>query len=295
MDTTSKPSVLPLNREIETKDSSGEKNNDLSQVLQDKIKSAVEEYFDDYLDEIVGEQKEMSRKLGKLDDAFSEEVENVRKIFQGLGEEFDKFKTNIREFIENKIPSDIEMVRSIQEDHIKKINEFEQKLSELKSGESEEKNESIDELREELIIGIRMIGKRVTKAVKEMENRFKEFTDQVQDFSHQQKKVSNQIENEFGNIKESILVNYEKGYDIIPKNSVERLLQLFKKQSTNMNKIIEVQQEKITDFEQLLKGYDEESSKLMERLNNKAKRNLYISIAGMTILFILLILFKFAF
>jgi hypothetical protein len=282
-------SVYPLNPDVE-KDNITQ--DDSSHGNHEDLKAMV----DEYLLELISDQQESEKRLEKLERDFFNEVVQVRNIFKGLGEEFDKFKDNVRKYIDDTIPPEIESLKASQDETLKRINSFEQSLSALKFQKpenSESANEAANDLREELIVGIRMIGKRVTKAVKEMDSRFKEFSEHLEAELQQTKKVDHQIETEFGGIKESVLVNYEQGYDIVPKNAVDKLSTLFKKQSLNINKIVEIQQEKIKGFEELLRSYDEESSKLIKRLTIKAQRNFYLAIISFSALLILIVLFKY--
>lgn len=282
MNSTSKPSVLPLNKNFGKNSISLEKLTSFSKEFQQEIKTEINKLLEEY----VANQQFHAKRIESLENTFAEEVNKVQDIFKGLGKEFDKFKNYVIDIIENQVQANIENLTKLQNENSNRLTEIEQTIN------ANIPPNTTEELREELIVGIRMLGKRVSKAIKDMENRFNEFAQQI----HPSVKSENNDKTsgiEFGAIKESTLLNHLEGYEIIPKDAVDKLTQLFRKQSLSVKKFIDSQQAKIKEFEQLLKTYDEQNTKLFEMLNNKAKRNFRMSLLGIGLLVALIFIFLF--
>ena len=163
-------------------------------------------------------------------------------------------------------------------------------LEQLQEQISQVSTMSPEKLREELISGIRMLGDRVSKAIADINERIDNFTDEV----HAQVNNTNRNsyadaesapnpENEdFASLKESKLLD-ENDFEVVPREAIKRLTELFKKQSAAVKKFIGENEQKIEDFERLLKNYDDENTHLLELLDRRVKRNFLISMAAIIV------------
>jgi len=288
MSSATNSSVLHLDRSRnETSISSEMETNGHEELIQKEISEALNTYLHEY--ESI--QQSHTERMEKIESSISEETAKARELFKNIGEELDQFKSQIREYIETQLKNESEHSQSIQQEITAQLEQLKERIS-AKSTESSD--DAVQALREELIEGIRMLGKRVTKAIKDMDDKFKDFSTQIQNMTDAQKIEPEMTESqsEFGNIKESELINYDE-YEVVPKKSIEKMADLFRKHSQNMKTILKNQQAKVNEFEQLLKTYDEENAKLLEILSTKSKRNFLLSIIATSTLAILILIMKF--
>ena len=295
MGSASGTSVLSLDRGVKN---FGDESSDLKNI-QKEIKEDIEESFKEY-NEI---QESYIERFENFENSYNEEIKNVRELFTNMGKELDRFKNQIKQFINTQVKIETQGLNKIHLELSNRIDQMEQIISTFGSDTS---TDNVQEVRDELIEGIRLIGKRVTKVVQDLDRRFNDFTEQIEknmilekgegrgEASQLKEKesVEKAPDSEFGNLKESDLLSVDD-YEIVPKNAIGRLTLLFKKQSQAMKKFIEDQQDKIKEFERMLKNYELENAKLLEMLEIKTKRNLRFSIFGIAVLFILVLVFRF--
>ena len=289
MSSASNPSILPLKNIPLSKENSASDYED----FQKEIKADVEKYFEEYN----SIHKSHTERLDNFATAYTEEIQKVEELFNSMGDELDQFKNHIKELIEKQVKSETQNLSKFQNDLSSRLDQIEQQISTIHPSTSDS---AVDEVREELIEGIKLLGKRVSKAIQDMNNKFNEFTQQSQNHINEEKLLQSQeikeraqaVEPEFGNIKESDLLNVDD-YEVVPKKSINKLTQLFKNQSESLKIFVEENKTKIKEFESLLKTYDEENAKLIAMLSEKTKKNFLFSVIGFCILVALLIIFQF--
>jgi|GEM_PF-2534067 len=259
------------------------------QILIDEVKEDVQKTLDEFR-EI---QSVQTQRLDKLEDAIESEVSNLKNLLNDLNQQFEVFKQGASSVVAQSLAAD-----DLDSDRLNRILEaHEHRLEEL--GQLQSQVETVskispEKLREELISGIRMLGDRVSKAISEINERIDNFTDeihsQVSNFNGNLGgdggEVSPDQENDgFASLKESKLLD-ESDFEIVPREAIKRLTELFKKQSSAVKSFIGKHEQKIEDFERLLKTYDDENTHLLELLDRRVKRNFLISMAA--IVFVIL-------
>ena len=96
-------------------------------------------------------------------------------------------------------------MKVLTDDFTKRLSQFEANISSL---EEQSNNNEIQELRDELTEGLRILGKRVTKAIQDMEDRFSEFKEQVDDrIIEEANNAKDELDSEFGAIRESAVLD----------------------------------------------------------------------------------------
>ena len=187
-----------------------------------------------------------------------------------------------------------DQANDIRKEFLKNINTLNDRISQLEQNyTNNSSDQAADELREELIEGIRLIGKRVTKAVSQMNERFDKFTETIKQTTPTQTPATDVQKDEqqeledtnFGNIKDGNVKNYE----LISKTNIAQLAKLFRKQSDSIKKIIEIQQQKFFDYESQLKSINDEAEKTQREFDKKIKQNFLISVGGIGLLLIIII------
>ncbi|NOZ60336.1 MAG: hypothetical protein GXO74_01505 [Calditrichaeota bacterium] len=120
---------------------------------------------------------------------------------------------------------------------------------------------SPEKLRQELIEGIRLLGERVTQAVQEINRRHEDFSEEIaRKFEEIQttdkENISRQKEEPESGIaplKESRLLN-EEDFEIVPRDAIQRLIELSRQQAAAVKKIIDEQEQKVADLEKKIEG-----------------------------------------
>lgn len=245
------------------------------QFLVDEIKQEVQKT----LDEFQRNQDTHADLISKLDDKIQNEINAIRENFNGLQKEIDDFKNSTLDLIEKQPsakPTDSENLSEIQEEHGRRLDEIEKSFDEI----SQFKELTPEKLREELIAGIRMLGERVSKAISEINTRFENFSTTISsDSAEEQRQISESDPESFAPIKESNLFDMTN-FEVVPRDAVTKLTALFKKQTSAIKNFIEKQELKLAEFEELIKTYDEENTRLLELLDKRVKRNFRISMGA---------------
>lgn len=245
------------------------------QFLVDEIKQEVQKT----LDEFQRNQDTHADLISKLDDKIQNEINAIRENFNGLQKEIDDFKNSTLDLIEKQPsakPTDSENLSEIQEEHGRRLDEIEKSFDEI----SQFKELTPEKLRKELIAGIRMLGERVSKAISEINTRFENFSTTISsDSAEEQRQISESDPESFAPIKESNLFDMTN-FEVVPRDAVTKLTALFKKQTSAIKNFIEKQELKLAEFEELIKTYDEENTRLLELLDKRVKRNFRISMGA---------------
>lgn len=258
------------------------------QILVDEVKEDVEKTLDEFR-EI---QSVQNQRLDKLENVIDNEVNNLKNLLSDLNQQFEVFKQGASNVVAQSLATDdldSDKLNRILEAHEHRLEELGQLQSQLETVSKI----SPEKLREELISGIRMLGDRVSRAISEINERIDNFTDeihnQINNFNgnqHDNGDVLSEQENDgFASLKESKLLD-ESEFEIVPREAIKRLTELFKKQSSAVKSFIGKHEQKIADFERLLKTYDDENTHLLELLDRRVKRNFLISMAA--IIFVIL-------
>jgi len=182
-----------------------------------------------------------------------------------------------------KLKEDIDSLKALYDLHSGQLSRLEQSI-----------HRDNGSVREELVLGIRLLGERVSKALQEMDQRFQNLKNELE--TQEQPTVAIEPapepdDSEFGTIKENSLIGDDK-FEIVSKEHIERLKFLFDKHSQSVRTYISNQQKKIEEFEQILKKY-EESITVIDSMKNRMTRYFIISLAGIGVVTVLCVLFKF--
>jgi len=148
------------------------------------------------------------------------------------------------------------------------------------------------EIREELVNGIRLVGDRVSTAMNEvnvqMENFSKRIDDKIEEITVVEKEKQEK-DNPFGYLKEGELIEMDD-FEVVPKDAIETLTQLFKNQTVTVKNFINKQEQKMHDLEHNQKTLDEENSQLFELINMRIERNFRFFIFAVAIIIVLIFL-----
>lgn len=278
---TSGNGAVELNIELE-------KNTTDIQTLVDELKKDWQKTINEYRDI----QSVQTQRLDKVENTIKDELTNLKALIDDLNQRFEQFKQITSKTIEGSLISE----NSLPENHNQILDEHSRRLEEL--GQLQEQivqlsKISPEKLREELIGGIRMLGDRVSKAIADINERIDNFTEDIHS------KINNSSENSYADIvaesdqenddfavlKESKLLDVND-FEIVPREAIKRLTELFKKQSAAVKSFIGKHEQKVQDFERLLKTYDDENTRLLELLDRRVKKNFLISMAA--IIFVIL-------
>jgi hypothetical protein len=148
-----------------------------------------------------------------------------------------------------------------------------------------------------LIAGIRLLGERVSRAIHDLNERMNNFSTEIQSHSSRASEMPSPMEEkppdqeggEFTDLKESKLFDMTD-YEVVPRDAIQKLTDLFRKQSSAIKSFIEKHESRLLGFENLLKTYDEENTRLLELLDKRVKRNFRISIGAIIIVILCAIL-----
>lgn len=255
------------------------------QILIDEVKEDVQKTLDEFR-EIQSVQNE---RLNTLEDGIDNELNNLKDIFSDLNQKFEAFKQDASGVVEQSLASedlDSDRLNQILEEHGHRLDE----LGQLQVQVDQVSKMSPENLREELIGGIRILGERLSKAIAEINERIDNFTDEIHtrvsnfngNLYADEEVLPDQENDDFASLKESKLLD-ENEFEIVPREAIKRLTGLFKKQSSAVKNFIGKHEQKIQDFERLLKTYDDENTHLLELLDRRVKRNFLISMAAIVV------------
>ncbi len=258
------------------------------QILIDGVKEDVQKNFDEF----GNIQSIQTERIDKIEDVIKSESQNLKALTNDLNQKFESLKQETSSTIEGSLASVnlfSNTLKQIMDEHGHRLDE----LGQLKDQVAQLSKMSPEKLREELIGGIRLLGDRVAKAIAEINERIDNFTDEIHAKVHNSdvisnvnaKGVSDQEENDFAALKESRLLD-ANDFEIVPREAIQRLTELYKKQSSAVKSSIGNHEQKMQDFEQLLKTYDDENTRLIELLDRRVKRNFLISMVA--IIFVIL-------
>lgn len=258
------------------------------QFLVDEVKEDVQKT----LDEFRTVQSSLIERIDKIEDTVQNDIQQLKDLFRELDQKFVTFKQEASNGVEQSLTSgnfDSEKLNQVLEEHQNRLEE----IGQLQDQFSQFSNFSPEKLREELISGIRMLGDRVAKAIEDINERIDNFTDEVQgkmnDIAENsyagEVGVSDQENEDFASLKESKLLDVND-YELVPREAIKRFTELFKKQSSAVKNFIGKHEQKIQNFEQLLKTYDDENTHLLELLDRRIKRIFFISMVAIIIVII---------
>jgi len=185
-----------------------------------------------------------------------------------------------------------EALAQLREEYSLRFNEIEQLCKQL----TPQSNITPEHLREELINGIRMLGERVSKAIADINQRMESLSNDIVSKASQPNTVENPPESEqngagFASLKESDL--FEKvDFEIVPNKAINKLTELFKKQSEVVRKFVEKHEQRVFEFEHLLRTYDEENTRLLELLDKRVNRNFRFSLIAILLLVSLVVILR---
>ncbi|OQX85184.1 hypothetical protein B6D60_08290 [candidate division KSB1 bacterium 4484_87] len=180
-------------------------------------------------------------------------------------EEILAVKQSSEELI-HELRDQIRKMEAMQKEQQTAIRTLENKLAHF----SELKKFSPDKLRQELIEGIRMLGERVTQAVREIDRRHENFSAEIarkfeeiqEKIKHIPEDVESPKETDSVQIKENKLLE-EDDFEIVPRDAIQRLIDLSRQQASAVKEIIAEQKQKVESLEEKIASLDtiqEESS-----------------------------------
>lgn len=252
------------------------------QIIVAEVKDDVQKRFDEFN----RVQTFQAERIEKIEDDIKNEANRFKDSLQELNQKVESFKQESFNTIEQALTpgnlksGDLKQALDETAQGIKELKQFKEQITQLSKM-------SPEKLREELIGGIRMLGERVSKAIAEINERIDNFTDEIHakvnsvngNSSQNTAEVAEQAGDDFASLKESKLLDVND-FEIVPREGIKRLTELFKKQSAAVKSFIGENEKKIQDFEQLLKTYDDENTRLLELLDRRVKRNFFISMAA---------------
>ncbi len=274
MKRASRSEVVELNVELE-------KSIADIQILVNEIKEDVQKNINEF-----GKiQSVQTERINKIEDAFRVETQDLKELTNNLHQKLELLKQETSNIIEESLSSVnlySDNLKQITDEHGKRLEE----LGQLQEQVIQLSKISPEKLRDELIGGIRMLGDRVAKAIEDINERIDNFTDEIHEEVHNSngnsfevaKEVSAQQGNEFAPLKESTLLE-TIDYEIVPHEAIQRLIELYQKQSSAVKSFIGNYETKIKNFEIKLKAYDDENIRLLELLARRVKRNFLLSMA----------------
>lgn len=252
----------------------------------------LKEKFQRTQDEFQAVQTAQNHQIQHLEEMLTQNLQELKALYQELQQ---KFETQLREAMVR--PSADEAAAGSEPNAAPlpiTPSDFQAQVTALKNLEEQVRlfsQFSPEKLREELITGIRLLGERVSKAIHEMNDRFENFSREFQS----QRSIETQVpvlvapanqadENQsFAELKEVDLANVTD-CEIVPRDAIKKLTDLFKKQSLAIKNFIEKHESQLSSFENLLKTYDEENGRLLELLDKRVKRNFRISIGAVLLI-----------
>lgn len=238
----------------------------------------------------------MSESLGNDVMEFTGEYKKISSDIQfGLDEFKDDVQNSLEEF-RDAHASQREHIQSIEQKIFAEMHQLKNQIHELQQKLDALTADTPQQLREELINGIRMLGERVSNAIAEMNQRLENLANEMTAKASPATPAQNLSEGEsneaeFASLKESDL--FEKvDFEIVPNKAIQRLTELFKKQSEVVRKFVEKHEQKIFEFDYLLRTYDEENTRLLELLDKRVNRNFRISTIAIILVLALIVILK---
>lgn len=234
---------------------------------------------------------ELAPKTNKKTKEATDPLQKFKNIVE---KKFSKFKEELkklREQFKSEKKNSLKELSTLK----KEIDSFKKDTLSLLENLSAFAGSSPTEIRQEIINGIRMVGDRVSVAIQELNVRIDDLSKQVD------KKIEaltideikdQQTENPFGSLKEGELVELN-AFEVVPREAIETLTQLFKHQTTAVNSFIKKQEQRMHKLELKLETYDEENTRLFELLNRRVERNFRFFIYAVVIILILIFLIRF--
>lgn len=268
-----------------------EKMNSDIQFLIDEIKEDVQNTLEEFREA----QTAHIERILSIEQRVFDEIQQLRTTTQDLQQSYESIKTETSSLIDQLRTSSSfnpEVLTQLREEYTHRLNKIEQLCEQL----TPQTNITPVQLREELINGIRMLGERVSKAITDINQRIESFTSDVAS----KKSLSHPVENpsssepnseEFASLKESDLFD-KVDFEIVPNKAINKLTELFKKQSEVVRKFVEKHEQRIFEFEHLLRTYDEENTRLLELLDKRVNRNFRISSIAIILVIVLLVILK---
>lgn len=188
-----------------------------------------------------------------------------------MNHELEKFSEDTRLILE-----EIQKEQTKQE---KRIQEMEKKLATL----PDTPEIKSDELRQELITGIRLLGEKVSSALNNVNERFEKFSLEINEKIEQieSKQITNENTNgdeQFAKIKENKLLE-ESDFEIVPRDAISRLMELTKRQALAIKKCIDEQVHQLNGIEKKLKQNEEKITSFQILVSKKVKQNFIILLA----------------
>jgi len=259
------------------------------QFLIDEIKTELRKTQNEF-----GEvQSSLTEDVKNIETRLDEEVQKLKELIEGLSQQFEAFKQQTATLVDGSQATtgalDSTRLNQLLEEHAdsrEKIAQLEQQLSRLSQ-------DTPEKLRSELITGIRMLGDRVSKAIEEINERIDNFTNEIYarvNATTEEDKASDEPaaaedDEGFASLKESALLDVDD-YEVVPRKALKKLTELFRRQSASVRSFVEQHEQKIQEFEQLLRTYDEENTRLLELLDRRVKRNFLISMGAIALVVI---------
>jgi len=259
--------------------------------LVEEIKEDVQKTLEEFRDV----QASHLEHVQSIEQNVFDEIRQIKGITQELQQNYDSLKAGTKSLLEQLSRSNMitpEALAQLREEYSLRFNEIEQLCKQL----TPQSGITPEHLREELINGIRMLGERVSKAIADINQRMESLSNDIVSKASQPNTVENPPESEqngagFASLKESDL--FEKvDFEIVPNKAINKLTELFKKQSEVVRKFVEKHEQRVFEFEHLLRTYDEENTRLLELLDKRVNRNFRFSLIAILLLVSLVVILR---
>jgi len=226
----------------------------------------------------------LHKRIVILESLYRSEFKKVSESFTEFSETLNSLKSQLPVYVDNRLKLESNRLRE-------KLNEAVQQLQSLAPDQDNnnalklEFNAEIEQIRNDLIEGVRLLGKRVTRAIDTMDKRFDEFKDELK-VDRSDGDSNDDKPDKFADLKETSLLD-DSNYELIPKKSIEKLYHLFQKQSQNIRRFNDKQILKINDYERLMKFREEEYNKKINRLQDEMRTQTVVNIVMIIFLVVL--------
>ncbi|MBN1154869.1 hypothetical protein JXB12_08150 [candidate division KSB1 bacterium] len=225
----------------------------------------------------------LHKRILTLESLYRSEFQKVSESFDDFSNAMNALKSRLPAYVDNKLKLEINALYGKLEEAILQVQTM-TTAHDIKTLEQEFQAE-IAQIRNDLIEGVRLLGKRVTKAIDTMDQR-------LDDFKKTIKEEGVSIPSNpgpsapFGDVKDAELME-DDNYEIIPKQSIEKLIQLFHKQSEAIHHFNDKQLAKIQDYERMMKSREDEYNKKLHRLQDEMRTQTVVNVV-LIILFVVL-------
>jgi len=263
-------------------DKSSDQHDNLSSTVHSDNQSAADKRFPKSSDEPVSADQLLER-IRTLELLYRSEFKKVSESFEEFSTALNTLKSRLPAYVDNKLKLEI---NTMQEKIDKALNNTQIVGNSYDINKLEQDfNAEIAQIRNDLIDGIRLLGKRVTKAIETMDQRLDDFKDQLKNEIASDDPDSEAVI-QFGEVKDASFVN-NPNVEIISQKSLQKLLGLFHRQSESIRRFNDKQLTKLQTYEREIKSIEEEYNKKIHKLQDEMRTQTVVNIVLIIFLVIL--------